>query len=204
MHTLAEQSEAEPSLSVEPSRASKSSESSESNESSESSESSESNESSRASQVESSDDESRFSCGARQAHGERAKRGCSGLRRRGAHLASAEMVAPVQTSLMTSRRLWTCDCSWHGVTVLRVAPSRSRVLAAGQARVGAERRASSQARVEQAGGRRYLSGAEERFQLDRERDHTPSLEKIERERESAAGGRQKCGYPISERSWDYM
>ena len=94
------------------------------------------------------------------------------------------MVAPVQTSLMTSRRLWTCDCSWHGVTVLRVAPSRSRVLAAGQARVGAERRASSQARVEQAGGRRYLSGAEERFQLDRERDHTPSLEKIEREREA--------------------
>ena len=64
------------------------------------------------------------------------------------------------------------------------APSRSRVLAAGQARVGAERRASSQARVEQAGGRRYLSGAEERFQLDRERDHTPSLEKIEREREA--------------------
>ena len=102
------------------------------------------------------------------------------------------MVAPVQTSLMTSRRLWTCDCSWHGVTILRVAPSRSRVLAAGQARVGAERRASSQARVEQAGGRRYLSGAEERFQLDRERDHTPSLEKIEREREqreSAAGGK---------------
>ena len=59
------------------------------------------------------------------------------------------------------------------------------MLAAGQARIGAERRASSQARVEQADVPRYLSGAEERFQLDRERDHTPSLEKIERERESA-------------------
>ena len=81
------------------------------------------------------------------------------------------------------------------------APSRSRVLAAGQARVGAERRASSQARVEQAGGRRYLSGAEERFKLDRERDHTPSLENIERETERPHW-RQKCGYPISERSWE--
>ena len=84
------------------------------------------------------------------------------------------------------------------------APSRSRVLAAGQARVGAERRASSQARVEQAGGRRYLSGAEERFQLDRERDHTPSLEKIERERERerAAGGTNVDIQFPNTRSWD--
>ena len=102
------------------------------------------------------------------------------------------MVAPVQTSLMTSRRLWTCDCSCHGVTVLRVAPSRSRVLAAGQARVGAERRASSQARVEQACGRRYLSGAEERFSArPRERPHTLARENRARERERArlAGGK---------------
>ena len=86
------------------------------------------------------------------------------------------------------------------VAVLQVEPS-ARAPAAVKVRVGAERRASSQGWVEQADVPSYLSGAEERFELDRERDHKPSLEKIERERERPHW-RQTCGYPISERSWE--
>ena len=68
----------------------------------------------------------------------------------------------------------TAACAGSGVAVLRVEPARAP--AAVKVRVGAERHASSQGWVEQADVPRYLSGAEERFELDRERDHTGRLD----------------------------